>query len=288
MILGGNGEFYGTTSAAGEGCSGCGTIFSLAVYLGPAIPAVNAGGVLNSASYTTAGVAPGSIVSIFGTNLAASTAAAGAIPLPTGLSDVTSVTFNGVAAGLYFVSQNQINAQIPFNVLAGQNGGTAQIVVTRSSGASAAQSVAVTPASPGIFTTTANGLGQAFAYDNSTGALAAPAGAPIGPFPTAPISVSSGHALIIGCTGLGAVTPYIGNYVAASDGILRDTLLQPTVLIGGVAAKPVYSALSPQFVSEYQIGVVPDASTPTGSAVPLQIQIGGVTTADAVTIAVAP
>jgi len=253
------------------------------------VPAVNAGGVLNSGSYTTQGVAPGSIVSIFGTNLAASTAAASAIPLPTALSDVTSVTLNNIPAGLYFVSQNQINAQLPFNVLlSGQDSGTANIVVTRSSGASAPENVTVAPVSPGIFTTTANGLGQAFAYDNTTGALAAPAGAPIGPFTAAPISVSSKHALIVACTGLGSVTPPIDNYVAASDGILRNTLLQPTVFIGGVQAQFVYSVLSPQFVSEYQIGVVPDPATPTGDAVPLQIQIGGVTTADQVTIAVAP
>jgi len=282
-----SGYLYGTTADGGIG--GNGTIFSLSVGLGPSVPAVNAGGVLNSGSYTTQGVAPGSIVSIFGTNLAASTAAASAIPLPTALSDVTSVTLNNIPAGLYFVSQNQINAQLPFNVLlSGQDSGTANIVVTRSSGASAPENVTVAPVSPGIFTTTANGLGQAFAYDNTTGALAAPAGAPIGPFTAAPISVSSKHALIVACTGLGSVTPPIDNYVAASDGILRNTLLQPTVFIGGVQAQFVYSVLSPQFVSEYQIGVVPDPATPTGDAVPLQIQIGGVTTADQVTIAVAP
>jgi uncharacterized protein (TIGR03437 family) len=257
--------------------------------IAPAGPAVNAGGVLNSGSYTTQGVAPGSIVSIFGTNLAASTAAASAIPLPTALSDVTSVMLNNIPAGLYFVSQNQINAQVPFDVLLpGQDSGTVNIVVTRSSGTSALENVTVVPASPGIFTTTANGLGQAFAYDNSTGALAAPAGAPIGPFTTAPISVSSKHALIVACTGLGSVTPSIDNYVAASDGTLRNTLLQPTVFIGGVQAQFVYSVISPQFVSEYQIGVVPDPATPTGDAVSLQIQIGGATTTDQVTIAVAP
>jgi uncharacterized protein (TIGR03437 family) len=161
-------------------------------------------------------------------------------------------------------------------------------VITRSGGTSAPQSVTVVPASPGIFTTTANGLGQAFAYDNTTGALAAPVGAPIGPFTTAPISISSGDALIIACTGLGSVNPSIDNYVAASDGILRYTVLTPTVLIGGVPAQPIYSVLSPQFVSEYQIGVVPAPTTPTGDAVPVQIQIGGVTTSNQVTIAVAP
>lgn len=253
-----------------------------------ASPTVSAGGVLNSGSYTAQGVAPGSIVSIFGANLAASTATTSATPLPTALSDVTSVTFNSIPAGLFFVSQNQINAQLPFNVLPSGQGGTVNVVVSRSSGESSPQNVTVTPVSPGIFTTTANGLGQAFAYDNSTDVLAAPAGAAVGPFATAPLSLTSGHALIIACTGLGAVTPSIDNYVAASDGIFRNTLLQPTVLIGGVPAQPIYSVLSPQFASEYQIGVTPAANTPTGNAVSLQIQIGGVTTSKQVTIAVAP
>jgi uncharacterized protein (TIGR03437 family) len=281
-----DGDLYGTTRSGGLPNS-YGTVFSLSVGPGPHAPAVNAGGVLNSGSYTTQGVAPGSIVSIFGTNLAGATASASAIPLPTALSDVTSVTFNGIPAGLYFVSEKQINAQLPFDVVPSSQGGTVNIVVTRSSGTSAPQSVTVVPSSPGIFTTTATGLGQAFAYDNTTVALAAPAGAGIGNLATAPISISSGHALIIACTGLGAVTPFIDNYVAASDGTFRYTSLQPTVLIGGVAAQPIYSVLSPQFVSEYQIGVTPAAGTPTGNAVSLQIQMGGVTTSNQVTIAVA-
>jgi uncharacterized protein (TIGR03437 family) len=257
--------------------------------LAHAQPAVGAGGVVNSGSYSAQGVAPGSLVSIFGTNLAASTSSGSTIPLSTTLSDVMSVTFNDIPAGLYFVSAGQINAQLPFNVLAsGQTSGTANIVVTRGNGTSAPQSVNVVPASPGIFTTSATGVGQAFAYDNTTGDLAAPAGPPIGPFTTVPISVSSGHALIIACTGLGAVTPTIDNYVAASEGGLRNTALTPVVTIGGVTAKFVYSVLSPQFVGEYQIGVVPDPATPTGDAVSLQIAINGVTTSDKVTIAVAP
>jgi hypothetical protein len=77
-------------------------------------------------------------------------------------------------------------------------------------------------------------------------------------------------------------------YRRALEGIFRYTVLTPTVLIGGVPALPVYSVLSPQFVSEYQIGVLPAPNTPTGDTVPLQIQIGGVTTTDQVTIAVSP
>jgi uncharacterized protein (TIGR03437 family) len=62
----------------------------------------------------------------------------------------------------------------------------------------------------------------------------------------------------------------------------------PEVLIGGVKAQFVYSVLSPQFVSEYQIGVIPAPSTPPGNTESLQIVVNGVTTSDKVTIAVAP
>jgi uncharacterized protein (TIGR03437 family) len=256
--------------------------------LAHAQPVVPANSVVNSGSYTAQGVAPGSLVSIFGSDLAASTSSGSTIPLSTTLSDVMSVTFNDIPAGLYFVSGGQINAQIPFDVLTGQTSGTATLVVTRASGASAPTSVSVVQASPGIFTTNAKGTGQAFAYDNTTGDLAAPSGSAVGGFTSAPISVSAGHALIIACTGLGSVTPSIADYVAASEGGLRNTVLIPTVTIGGVTAKFIYSVLSPQFVSEYQIGVTPAAGTPTGNAVPIQITINGVTTSNQVTIAVAP
>jgi uncharacterized protein (TIGR03437 family) len=263
--------------------------------LARAQPVVPPGSVVNSGSYTAQGVAPGSLVSIFGTDLAASTASSDTIPISTTLSDVTSVTFNDIPAGLYFVSGGQINAQLPFNVLPAGQTGPVNIVVTRANGASAPSSVSVVSAAPGIFTTNAQGTGQAFAYDNNTGDLAAPVGPPIGPFTTVPISRTLGHALIIACTGLGLVKPPagsspIGNYVAAPevDGQFWNTVLQPTVLIGGVPAQFVYSLLSPQFVSEYQIAVVPDPTTPTGDAVPIQIVINGVTTSNQVTIAVGP
>ena len=81
-------------------------------------PAVNAGGIVNCGSYATGGVAAGSIVCIFGTNLASQTASAGSIPLPPALGNVRSVTFNGVDAPLYFVSSNQINAQVQSNLAA--------------------------------------------------------------------------------------------------------------------------------------------------------------------------
>src|ERR1700751_2391307 len=82
-------------------------------------PSVNAGGVVNDGSYDKTGVAPGSIVAIFGSNLASKTLLASSIPLSTSLGSVTSVTFNNVAAPLFFVGPLQINAQLPYESLQG-------------------------------------------------------------------------------------------------------------------------------------------------------------------------
>ena len=247
-------------------------------------PAVNAGGIVNCGSYATGGVAAGSIVCIFGTNLASQTASAGSIPLPPALGNVRSVTFNGVDAPLYFVSSNQINAQVPWNVLpAGGTSGTASVVVTTDAGASAPQSVQIVPALPGIFTMNQNGLGQAITTDNADGAIAAPAGSIPG-INTHPISI--GSYLIIWCTGLGPVDKPIANG-ANAGGQTANTLAKPAVLIGGVQASVVYSILSPQFVGEYQLAVQVPPGTPSGNAVALQIEVNGVTTAAQVTLAVA-
>ncbi len=256
-------------------------------------PVVNAGGVVNNGSFSSQGVAPGSIVAIFGTSLAGGLAFTDTVPLSSNLGTVTSVTFNGVQAGLYFVSPTQMDAQLPWEALAaGASSGTVNIVVTTSGGSSTPQTVNVLPALPGIFTVSANGLGQAIATDSFDNLIVAPTGSIAGltthPFSMA--SIAAGHAVVLWCTGLGAVTPSLpdGQSPANADGVLRNTVLQPTVTIGGVTAQVVGSVLSPQFVGEYQIGIVPGAGTPTGSAVPVQITLNGVTTSIQVTIAVAP
>ena len=225
-------------------------------------PVARVGGIVNTADYSGPGVAPGSDVSIFGANLAGQTATANSLPLPTTLGGVTSVTFNGVPAALFFVSPSQINVQVPFNEPALA---TVNVVVTNGAGSSAPQPVQILTARPGIFTVGAAGSGQAIATDNSTGALAAP-GHPI----------QIGSYLVVWCTGLGAVDAAM------------NTLATPAVLIGGVQASLIYSVLSPQYAGEYQVAVQVAPGTPTGNSVPLQIQVNGITTRTGITIAVAP
>src|SRR5256885_919397 len=86
-------------------------------------PTVAAGGVLNGASFDRSmPVTAGSLISIFGSNLAATTATADSIPLSTVLGNV-NVKVNGIDAPLNGVfhtdSGDQINAQLPWNVQAG-------------------------------------------------------------------------------------------------------------------------------------------------------------------------
>ena len=133
------------------------------------------------------------------------------------------------------------------------------------------------PVSPGIFA--ANGIAIAI---NPDGSLAAPENSIPG-VPTRPARI--GDVLIVLGTGFGEVDSpaQTGNN---SVDRLRTNKTTPAVLIGGRAATVHFSGLAPQFVGVNQLNIsVPEGVQP-GSAVPIQLQVGGITTTDRVTIAV--
>ena len=81
-------------------------------------PAISATGVVN-ASARGAAISPGSIVEIYGSNLAIASCTA-AQPWPTQLScSPTRVSIGGRDAALLYVSPTQINAQIPSDLALG-------------------------------------------------------------------------------------------------------------------------------------------------------------------------
>jgi uncharacterized protein (TIGR03437 family) len=232
-------------------------------------------GALNGASFASSEpLAPGSLVSIFGSDFATSNAEAGVIPLPPTLGGV-SVTIGGTPAPLLFVSAGQINVQVPWEVL----GSTADIVVTTAQGTALAPfSAPIGTVSPGIFTTQ-SGKGQAIAI-NPDGSLAGPTGSIAG-LAVHPAKV--GDALIILATGIGAVSPSIPDGAAGGD-TLRYTSATPAVTIGGATAPLAFSGLSPQFVGVNQLNVtVPKVAA---GVVALQISMGAIVTSNQVTIAV--
>ena len=117
-----------------------------------ATPTISAGGVVDAARFGPT-LAPGGIASLFGVDLAADVAAATNVPLATSFGGVR-VQMNGVDAPLFFVSPNQINLQVPFEV---PFGGNVPVVVIREDLAGPAVEVAVAEFAPGLFMNPATG-----------------------------------------------------------------------------------------------------------------------------------
>jgi uncharacterized protein (TIGR03437 family) len=250
-------------------------------------PVIAPNGIVNGATFAPGPLAPGSIASIFGSNLAGSLSSASTIPLSTALADVT-VTINGKPAPLYFVSPDQpgktgtaqINIQIPFDVLpAGTTTGNVDVAVNRTSnGTSQPASVQIVPVSPGILQTN----GQAIAINNADGTIAAAPGSIQG---LTTHAATAGDILILYATGLGAVTPTIQDGANSIDQ-LRHTNVTPTVMIGGVQAQVLFSGLTPQFTGVNQVNVVVPSGVTPGNNVPIQILANSILTSNQVTIAI--
>src|SRR5204862_7379327 len=81
-----------------------------------------------------------------GSGLAAGLSVANSVPLSTALSDVSSVTINGMAAPLMSVSDAQITAQVPWEVVPGP----ADVIVNRSAGSSQPMAVQVNAFAPAL------------------------------------------------------------------------------------------------------------------------------------------
>src|ERR1017187_2694756 len=103
--------------------------------------------VVNAAGFQ-APVAPGSVISIFGTNLANTTMPASLTPLPTTLGGVSAVVNGSLKVPLFYVSPTQINAQLPYETPTG--------TATLSVNGSAPVSFTVTASAPGTIVYGAN------------------------------------------------------------------------------------------------------------------------------------
>ncbi|MFN7945645.1 MAG: Ig-like domain-containing protein [Blastocatellia bacterium] len=121
---------------------------------------------VSAASYESAAIAPDAIVAAFGTKLATGVFAAedadqatAGLQLPTSLGG-TTVRVNGQAAGLFFVSPNQVNYVIPTGTVSG----TATVQITSGDGTVSTGTVQIAQVAPGIFSGNADGQGVPAAY----------------------------------------------------------------------------------------------------------------------------
>jgi uncharacterized protein (TIGR03437 family) len=227
-----------------------------------ASPAITTRGVVSAASgHEGQGQAPGSYISLYGSGLSTSTKAFGTSYLPLSLAGV-SVSFDATGLSLpgrvHFVSPNQINVQVPWE-LSGRT--------------SVRTKVSIGDISTTVYTLTLNNYAPALfqrggivaARLNSNGNLVETNS----PAPRNQI-------VELYCNGLGPVDRAIATGDAAPLTPRINTTTTPTVTIGGVPAPQVsFSGLTPTAIGLYQINVVVPAGVPTGLQ-PVVVTIGGV------------
>ena len=209
--------------------------------------------VTDAASYAPR-VAPGALASIFGSNLADNTQSATAFPLPTSMAGAT-VYVNSAAVPLLYVSETQINFQVPSSIAAG----TANLYVTRDGGASALFSFTVVTSAPGMFQDTSNHAVAQNLVNYSTNSTSNP--------------VASGGILVVYFSGQGAVNNPVADGKATPVSPVAATTATATATIGGVSATVYFAGLTPGFAGLAQANIlVPSLAS---GEYPLVLNIGG-------------
>ena len=246
----------------------------------PAIGTTNSAGTsipatVHGATMVAGPVAPGQIVSIFGTAFGPYQSVS--YQLTADSSGVTStladvqVFFDKVPAPMLMASFGQVNVIAPW-ALDGQK--TTNLQVVRNGIASAVAKVQVVPTNPGLFTVGQNGMGQAAVLnqDWTLNNIASPA--------------HPGDILQIFATGGGMLT------FPAFDGQFAtppfSSLLTPIrVTIAGKDADIVYAGAAPTQVNGMvQINARIPAATQPGDSVPITITAGNATSPATATVVI--
>ena len=221
-------------------------------------PTINDGGVGNAAPFHNLGqgLAPGSYISIYGSDLADSSLVETTQSLPVSLG-LVSVSFDGGGKSLpghiHFVSPGQVNVQIPWE-FEGQP--SVQMKVTLLPYGyiwSNLYTVPLATYSPGIFAVT-DGV------NNAVISAANPA--------------KRGGSIVIYANGLGPLMTPQSSGDPASSTQLVYTDAKPTVSLGGGPTGFIFSGLTPGIVGLYQVNVSVPSDAPTGTQ-PLKLSIGG-------------
>ena len=227
-------------------------------------PAINAGGIIDGAAFTAnRAVAPGSIISIFGTNLSDSSAGATQFPLPLGINGV-AFSFDVPSAGVslparfHYVSPTQLNVQVPWE-LASYPSATVKVIVNYTY--SSTYTLNLAAYAPGFFTDP-SGSTNAAALDLSYTVI------------TASHPVSRGGTVALFLNGLGPVNNQPADGWPATDNT-STTTATPTITIGGQTATVIFSGLAPGFADLYQVNATVPANIAAGPQ-PVTCSIGGV------------
>jgi uncharacterized protein (TIGR03437 family) len=222
------------------------------------VPRISTTGIVNTAGapLPPAPVAPGSVVSIYGSNFNSSSGthaggvSAASTPLPTNIKG-TQVLINSLFAPLYYVDSSQIDAQVPWEV-GGASYLTVQIIVNGLP--SNLATVALARNAPGLLLVT-------HALNGSLVTSSQPA--------------TPGEYLTIYGLGFGPVTNSPSDGAASSAAALSYTLQTPVLTIGGAVANVSFSGLAPGFTGLYQVNAQVPPEIPNGDDITIVLNIGG-------------
>jgi uncharacterized protein (TIGR03437 family) len=212
-----------------------------------------------------ADVAPGGLISVYGTQLSPVNMTTSEIPLPTALAN-SCLSVNGLPVPILFVSPDQVNAQMPFQAI-----GDVTLILRTPGGQSNNFNLVIEPNAPSVFLS-----GVAGPEDNVPTVVRNDDNQLV--TPSHPIHRKSNTALVIYLTGLGPTSPAVATGQPAPTNPLALTLTQPTVTLGGADLPVLYSGLAPGLVGVDQVNVSVPFNVPDGMSVPLVITQGTVST----------
>jgi uncharacterized protein (TIGR03437 family) len=192
-------------------------------------------------------LAPGSLITINGTNLADSELDAPADSFPARLGSTTvRIAYRPIP--LQSVKPGRITAMIPYGLTPNT---THQIIVQRGDTISDAVPVDVAAAQPNIF------------VNPDTGEAVI---SPPGP-------VSAGDGITIWCAGLGVTDPHIDDGQASLSDPPAAVQSPVTVSIGGQPAEVLFAGIAPGLIGIYQVNAVVPSGIEHGASVPLTLSV---------------
>jgi uncharacterized protein (TIGR03437 family) len=233
--------------------------------------------IVNAATQTVEALAPNTIATLYGADLAFSTRAVTPADvvrgvLPTSLDGV-GVWVNAMPCHLFYISPTQINFLIPYQL----GPSTATIIVARNGVAGPAVNVELHNTSPGVF----------LSGDSLAGGGAALAVHLNGQVISNALPAVPGEIIVLYAAGLGRTVPDTsgGQLATSAFPILYAAQLQ--VLLDGVPCPPgsvLYAGLAPGFAGLYQINLVlPPDAPPTPE---IRLAIGAETSPGSVRLAI--
>jgi uncharacterized protein (TIGR03437 family) len=215
--------------------------------------------VVNAADFTKP-IAPGGLISVFGTNL--SPIPNGSFPgLPSSAITESCLQVNGAAVPVLYVSSQQINAQLP-NIE-----GNTTMRLNTPGGSSDNFNITISPAAPSVFRVASGDTVTAAVVRFSNNDLV-----------SASNPIRAGDVLTIYATGLGRTSPEVPSGSPAPVDQLSTTDIPAKVKIGGVPADVLFAGLTPGQIGLYQINVQVGGGVAPGDSVPLEITQGGAST----------